>query len=279
MGLGLKLEGSYGLAFLCSLTLHSFLITARDSASFTPGGEEGQRVNILLISKPSVVRSPDTALQTSEFAQKKPQDLEEKKVEALGSSKVQEPPKSHAFLNSLNSSEGRTAQARLNPSSLDSPHFNFKRPVEEGEIETGEDQIPQWLKREENSHSELEAGMGQATSEGVSVSQSKTTQKQKQGPGKEGGTRNFVPARFLNLSQPAYPFSEKKRNHEGSVLLEVSIDSSGVTQEVRILESSGYTKLDQVSISAIEAARISPALENGVPVASLKTIRFRYQIR
>lgn len=66
-------------------------------------------------------------------------------------------------------------------------------------------------------------------------------------------------AHQLNNPRPAYPSISRSRREEGTVLLEVLILANGTVGEVRIKESSGYSRLDQTAMRAVKRWRYLPA--------------------
>ena len=93
-----------------------------------------------------------------------------------------------------------------------------------------------------------------------------------------GQADSFKPARFINLRQPDYPYSERLRRHEGSVDFEIHISKQGKITDIHIKRSSGSNLLDRVSKKAILKSQVQPAKKNGDPVASIKTLRFTYKL-
>ena len=94
----------------------------------------------------------------------------------------------------------------------------------------------------------------------------------------EADDDDFISARFIDLKRPPYPLQEKMKGHSGSVLFEIHISSSGEIHEVKMLQSSGYALLDKISRRAIWQAQLVPASQSGVPVASIKSLRFTYTL-
>ena len=89
---------------------------------------------------------------------------------------------------------------------------------------------------------------------------------------------SFEPARFINLNQPDYPYSERLRGHHGSVDFEVHISRRGKILNIQTKKSSGSNLLDRISKQAILKSQAQPARKNGGPVASIKTLRFTYKL-
>jgi len=80
-----------------------------------------------------------------------------------------------------------------------------------------------------------------------------------------------------------YPPAVYQQRISGMVLLRLFADETGrvVPDSTRIEESSGYPALDSAALAAAPRLRYSPALRNGMPVATLFTqpIHFRHPDR
>jgi periplasmic protein TonB len=80
-------------------------------------------------------------------------------------------------------------------------------------------------------------------------------------------------------TQPGYPSSARRSGEEGKVVLEVAIASDGRVTSVRLLQSSGSSRLDD---AAIDHARLrwhfTPALKDGTAVASTRSITVHFQL-
>ena len=88
----------------------------------------------------------------------------------------------------------------------------------------------------------------------------------------------FEAARFLNLSQPEYPYSARVKRYEGTVVFEISISYTGKVTNIKTTQSSGYAILDRISRQAVKKAEVEPARKNGEPISSIKTLRFTYRL-
>jgi protein TonB len=85
------------------------------------------------------------------------------------------------------------------------------------------------------------------------------------------------PPRVLDWTDPPYPSQARQQGVEGTVKLRVMVSSDGHAENVRVVQSSGNSVLDDAAVSHVRQARFSPALRNGVPVAM--TIAFRVRFR
>lgn len=68
--------------------------------------------------------------------------------------------------------------------------------------------------------------------------------------------------------QPEYPREAFQAREEGMVLLRAQVDSSGMTTDVDVIDSSHSRDLDRAATEAVREWRFEPALEDGQAVAS-----------
>ena len=81
---------------------------------------------------------------------------------------------------------------------------------------------------------------------------------------------NVVPPRpdaLFHNKGPAYPIEAARRRHEGEVLLQLRVGTSGVPEAVTVVRSSGDPSLDRAALEAVQLWRFLPARNNGVAVA------------
>ena len=79
------------------------------------------------------------------------------------------------------------------------------------------------------------------------------------------GTSFFKKAYLLAEITPLYPTYAIKKGIEGTVLLDVDIDSSGKVSKTEIVVSSNYDILDKAAIRSVKKARFTPASYMGKP--------------
>lgn len=76
-----------------------------------------------------------------------------------------------------------------------------------------------------------------------------------------------------------YPKRALKLNQQGTVLLEVIIDRKGSLLSSKVIQSSGYSSLDDAAISAVEKTAPFPELPSGIDGAQIEfTLPFTFQI-
>ncbi len=71
---------------------------------------------------------------------------------------------------------------------------------------------------------------------------------------------------------PAYPPEAERRREEGTVALALHIGADGFVDRVDMVQSSGYPLLDQAAVSRLRTWHFTPAVQGGVPVASIYRI-------
>jgi len=78
---------------------------------------------------------------------------------------------------------------------------------------------------------------------------------------------------------PDYPPSELRAGNEGTVYLDLFVTVDGRIGEVRVKTSSGFPRLDEAAISHVKRTyRLSPAMEDGKPVADWVTLPVVFRI-
>ena len=75
---------------------------------------------------------------------------------------------------------------------------------------------------------------------------------------RENSSRRSVPLYRQNPA-PAYPVAAIRRKYEGSVLLEVLVNREGKVDQLHLLQSSGYSVLDEAAIEAVRGWSFEPA--------------------
>lgn len=76
-----------------------------------------------------------------------------------------------------------------------------------------------------------------------------------------------------------YPLESKAAKEEGTVKLRVIVDAAGWTTSARVLESSGYPRLDDAALEAVRHWRYRPATVDGVPTATPLNVPIRFVLK
>jgi periplasmic protein TonB len=83
---------------------------------------------------------------------------------------------------------------------------------------------------------------------------------------------------YLKNEPPTYPESSRRRGEEGVVLLNVTVDEQGETGSVVIKQSSGFSRLDQAAVKAVERWKFNPARVGSIAVSSQIEIPIRFRL-
>lgn len=81
------------------------------------------------------------------------------------------------------------------------------------------------------------------------------------------------------FSDPEYPVSEIRQQHEGTVVLKMQILPTGRVGEIRIEQSSGYVKLDESAAREARKWRMKPGTHDGVATAMYLSVPVRFQLK
>lgn len=81
------------------------------------------------------------------------------------------------------------------------------------------------------------------------------------------------------FTEPEYPVSEIRQQHEGTVWLSVEILPSGRIGDVRIDQSSGYARLDDSAAREARKWRMKPGTEGGVAKAMWLRVPVTFQLK
>lgn len=78
---------------------------------------------------------------------------------------------------------------------------------------------------------------------------------------------------------PPYPAKARRRNLEGTVLLEVSVSSTGRVDQLQIRESCGHRILDKAAVKAVRKWVFEPGSRNGLPVSMTVLVPVRFALQ
>ncbi|HEX7011418.1 MAG TPA: TonB family protein [Steroidobacteraceae bacterium] len=83
----------------------------------------------------------------------------------------------------------------------------------------------------------------------------------------------------IGLSTPAYPVSEIRAGHTGTVILSVEVLPNGRVGRVWIEQSSGYPRLDEAAAREARTWRLIPGTRDGAAVAMWKRIPIVFRLK
>ena len=94
-------------------------------------------------------------------------------------------------------------------------------------------------------------------------------------------TKKVIKARpaYRENPRPAYPRMARRRGYEGTVLLEVLVDSAGKVEDLRVLKSSGYKVLDRSAIKSAKNWLFEPGSIGDEKVEMWVRIPIRFELR
>lgn len=78
---------------------------------------------------------------------------------------------------------------------------------------------------------------------------------------------------------PAYPRESREKGEEGRVVVSVAIHADGTLGDIKVVESSGYSRLDEAALEAVRHSTFIPATRFGMPVDSTKKIAFTFRLK
>ena len=68
---------------------------------------------------------------------------------------------------------------------------------------------------------------------------------------------------------PNYPAISRRLGEQGQVKLKVELDETGRVTSARVVESSGFKRLDEAGLNAVKSWRCNPATRDGKPVRAV----------
>ena len=88
-----------------------------------------------------------------------------------------------------------------------------------------------------------------------------------------------APPKTLKAFKIDYPRLARWRGEQGDVELEIAVDEKGAVTAVTILSSPGFKELETAAVKAARAAKFTPAMSGGRPIASTARITLSFKLR
>ena len=80
--------------------------------------------------------------------------------------------------------------------------------------------------------------------------------------------------------EPEYPPASRRAREQGSVLVKVLVGPDGRPIDAKVLESSGFSRLDEAAIRGIRSNyRFVPGTADGKPVEMWFTFKFTWRLK
>jgi protein TonB len=87
-----------------------------------------------------------------------------------------------------------------------------------------------------------------------------------------------IPLYHLN-PPPAYPAAARRRNYQGTVLLNVLVDRQGQVEQVKVAHSCGYDMLDRSAAKSVRQWRFEPARRFGRPFEMWVQVPIKFELK
>lgn len=79
---------------------------------------------------------------------------------------------------------------------------------------------------------------------------------------------------------PDYPPMSRRLGEQGSLMVQVQVDPDGRASDIKLIESSGFSRLDQAAMAGIRSScRFLPGTVDGKPLTQWFTFRFVWKIK
>ena len=83
-------------------------------------------------------------------------------------------------------------------------------------------------------------------------------------------------ADYLKNPPPPYPRASRRLGEQGTVIVRVFINTQGTPERAEVRTSSGFARLDQAALDAVQRWRFVPGRRNGTPEAMWFNIPVRF---
>ena len=81
------------------------------------------------------------------------------------------------------------------------------------------------------------------------------------------------------LNAPAYPAISRRMGEEGKLILRVELDEKGHIDSAKVINSSGYERLDSAALTAVKSWQCNPSIRNGQPVRAVALQPFNFVLQ
>ena len=88
----------------------------------------------------------------------------------------------------------------------------------------------------------------------------------------------FVAASYRDQTAVPYPKLARRRGQEGTVWLNVQVDTAGGVSDIQVLESSGFSQLDRAALKTVRRWQFIAARRDGQAEVSYVKIPVKFQL-
>ncbi|UJP05413.1 MAG: energy transducer TonB [Nitrosomonas sp.] len=81
------------------------------------------------------------------------------------------------------------------------------------------------------------------------------------------------------LAPPEYPAISRRMGEEGKLVLRVELDENGRIAAAKVINSSGYERLDTAALTAVKNWQCNPSLRDGQPVRAVALQPFNFVLQ
>ncbi len=81
-----------------------------------------------------------------------------------------------------------------------------------------------------------------------------------------------------NRVEPIYPATSRRQGEEGTVRLRVLVDERGRPTDVNVLNSSGFSRLDQAAVDAVKRWRFAAATNGSGPIKAWTQVAITFKL-
>ena len=92
-------------------------------------------------------------------------------------------------------------------------------------------------------------------------------------------TSSFINGYASYVPEPKYPLISRRNKEEGSIIFNIEVDNKGNMTAYKMVQSSGFKRLDKEAEKSIKTAKFQPALKNGEPVSSNFDLKITFTLQ
>jgi protein TonB len=115
-------------------------------------------------------------------------------------------------------------------------------------------------------------------SDGSEVGAVEETEDKGSGPALHEPER-VIAATPLLTREPLYPAGSIRENEQGLVVVNVLVGPDGRVEDVVVLKSSGYSRLDDAAVKSARGWKFKPGTRGGIAAATWVSLPVRFQLR